>query len=151
MKDTALLIEAAERTGAASAGLALVLTPHGHLILAQSDDADALPAELTHRLEQSFARGSGHGLLQLGSGEVGTLLPPVLRYWRDMGVRYVTAVCTSPDLEEQRAAVEIPAPPSEELRALAEGAPPMRGAEYLTASVLEALWSALNAAFRVEL
>ncbi|MGZ5126713.1 MAG: DEAD/DEAH box helicase [Burkholderiales bacterium] len=68
-----------------------------------------------------------------------------------MGVRYVTAVCTSPDLEEQRAAVEIPAPPSEELRALAEGAPPMRGAEYLTASVLEALWSALNAAFRVEL
>jgi hypothetical protein len=140
-----------ERTGAASAGLAPVLTPHGHLILAQSDDAGSLPAELTHRLQQSFARGSGHGLLQLGAGEVGTVLPPVLHYWRDISVRYVTAVCTYPDLEDQRAAVEIPAPPSAELQALAEGAPPMRGAEYLSASVLEALWSALNAAFRAEL
>ncbi|HEX8012005.1 MAG TPA: hypothetical protein VF814_13880 [Casimicrobiaceae bacterium] len=85
---------AAERIGAASARLAPVLTPHGHLILAQSDDAAPLAHELTLRLQHAFARGSGHGLLQLGAEEVGTVLPPELHYWRDIGARYVTAVCT---------------------------------------------------------
>ena len=142
---------AAERLGAASAGLAPVLTPHGHLILSQSDDAAPLAHELTLRLQHSFARGSGHGLLQLGAEEVGTALPPELHYWRDIGARYVTAVCTNTHLEEQRAATRIPAPPPEDLQALASGGPPMRGAEYLTAAVLEALWDSLDTAFHAEL
>ena len=141
----------AERIGAASAGLAPALTPHGHLILTQSDDAAPLAHDLTLRLQHAFARGSGHGLLQLGADEVGTVLPPELHYWRDIGARYVTAVCTHTHLEEQRAATRIPAPPPADLHALASGAPPMRGAEYLTAAVLEALWDSLDAAFHAEL
>jgi hypothetical protein len=70
--------------------LAPVLTPHGHLSLAQEDDALALDAEVAQRLQGSFERGAGHGLLQLGASEVGTALPAVFSYWREFaawGVR----------------------------------------------------------------
>ncbi len=43
-----------------------VLTPHGHLILSEDRDASAPEPELARRLQNAFARGSGHGLLQLG-------------------------------------------------------------------------------------
>jgi hypothetical protein len=70
------------------------LTPHGHLTLTEDRDAPALDPELAQRLRDAFARGSGHGLLQLGAGEVGTAIPPVFSYWREFGARYVTAICT---------------------------------------------------------
>ena len=130
--------------------LAPVLTPHGHLQLARVDDAPALQADLARRLAAAFARGSGHGLLQLGAAEVQTALPPVLGYWREFAARYVTALCTQPDLAGQ-ALLDIPAPPQQELEALAFAAPPMTGAEYLTAAVLESLWHLLDDAFRAEL
>jgi hypothetical protein len=72
--------------------LAPVLSPHGVLTLARSLEADAAPAlELARgvRLEQAFARGSGHGLF--GADEVGTVLPPTLSFWRKFGAHYVTA------------------------------------------------------------
>ena len=130
--------------------LAPVLTPQGRLLLAVADDAEPLPPDLSRRLESSFARGSGHGLLQLGAGEVGAL-PPVLGYWRDLGARYVTAVCNLPDVDAGRALAPIPPLPPQEFESIAAAAPPMTGAEYLTASVLRALWDLLDAAFRSEL
>jgi len=75
--------------------LSLALTPHGHVVLVPSADAPELPRELPQRLERAFARGAAHGLLDLGLREVGTALPPVFGFWRDFGVRYVTALCTS--------------------------------------------------------
>src|SRR5260370_19718994 len=60
------------------------LTPHGHLVLTEDHDAAPLDLELAQRLQNAFARGSGHGLLQLGAGEVGTVIPPVFSYWRGM-------------------------------------------------------------------
>src|SRR5450755_1811834 len=133
--------------------LALVLTPHGHLIVAQETAAPCLDAALAGRLLRAFERGSGYGLLQLGAEEAGTALPPVYSYWREFGARYVTALCTQPDsgvaMGEK---VRIPPrPQDEELEWTVLGAPPMLGAEYLTAGVLEALWQELDAAFRVEL
>ena len=52
-----------------------VLTAHGHLILSEDRDASALEPELARRLQNAFARGSGHGLL-LGASEVGVAPPP---------------------------------------------------------------------------
>jgi len=124
------------------------LTPHGYLVLAPSDDAPELDAALARRVEQAFARGPGHGLLRLGAAEVGQILPPVLAYWREFGGRYVTALCTRPDVEERRAA--IPPPPQEDLDALASAAPVMPGAEYLTPGVLRALWIEIDGAFASE-
>jgi non-specific serine/threonine protein kinase len=143
--------QANEIAGMTASALAPVLTPHGRLLLAPAEDAPALPPDLSRRLQDSFARGAGHGLLQLGAAEVGTALPPLFGYWRELGARYVSAVCTLPDPEERGPTVRIPAPPREELEALASAAPPMTGAEYLTASVLRALWEGLDAAFRSEL
>src|ERR1700726_3753593 len=53
-----------------------VLTPHGRFILSEDRDASALEPELARRLQNAFARGSGHGLLQLRAREVGVPLPP---------------------------------------------------------------------------
>ena len=128
-----------------------VLTPHGHLILSEDRDASALEPELARRLQNAFARGSGHGLLQLGASEVGVELPPVLSYWREFGARYVTALCTRPDGETGSTITHNPSPPDAELAWLALAAPPMTGAEYLTASVLQSLWQDLDSAFGLEL
>ena len=54
--------------------------------------------------------------LQLGAGEVGTVLPPVFGYWRDLGARYVTAVCTLPDVGDGRALAAGPAAADERAR-----------------------------------
>jgi len=124
----------------------LVLTPHGHLRLAPSPDAQPLSEDLQQRLTAGFDRGTGHGLLQLGGGEVATALPAVFAYWREFAVRYVTAVCTSAQAAEG-AAVAAP----DNLSAIAAAVPPMAGAEYLTEAVLRSLWQELDAALHAEL
>ena len=127
------------------------LTPHGHLTLSEDRDAPALDPELAQRLRDAFARGPGHGLFQLGAGEVGTVIPPVFSYWREFAARYVTALCTQPNLEASQLEAHVPAPSDAELASLALIAPPMTGGEYLTATVLHALWQELDSAFRREL
>jgi non-specific serine/threonine protein kinase len=125
-----------------------VLTPHSRLLLAPSDDAAELEAALARRLERSFARGAGHGLLRLGAAEVDQALPPVFAYWREFGGRYITSLCTRPDIEER--GVQVP-PPEGDLEILASAPPLMPGAEYLTAAVLHAFWGQLGTAFSTEL
>src|ERR1700693_6246109 len=131
--------------------LALALTPHGLLTLRR--DGEPTMPELAHgaRLERAFGRGSGHGLLSLGADEVGAVLPPVLSYWRELGTRYLTALCALPGIGEGRSKSSVPAPADEELGKMAAAAPPMTGAEYLTASVLADLWRQMDAAFDAEL
>ena len=144
--------------GTVVSALALILTPHGRLLLASDEtDASVLTPDLSHRLQQSFSRGSGYGLIQLGAGEVGIALPPVYRYWREFGARYVTAVCTlsgaAADVESDKSPANqaIPPPSTEELETIAAAAPPMTGAEYLTASVLCSLWHEIDAAWQAQL
>ena len=128
-----------------------VLNPHGVLSLKPSDDGSASSSVRDTTLEQSFIRGSGHGLLYLGANAVGTSLPPVLAYWREFASRYVTALCNLPDVAEGRSKSHVPVPADDELNRLAAVAPPMTGAEYLTAAVLADLWRAIDAAFDLEL
>ena len=137
--------------GMVTQALAPVLTPHGRLRLAPVDDAPALAPDLSLRIEESFTRGSGHGLLQLGAAEVGSVLPPVFGYWREFSARFVTAVCTLSDAGDRGVLAPVPALSNDALESLALAAPPMTGAEYVTAPVLQALWDALDAAFRSEL
>jgi len=122
-----------------------LLTPHGHLLLVADSGAPPLPAALAQRLGDAFARGSGHGLLQLGAAEVGSILPPSWAWWRDFAARYVTALCATPEADA------IAAPDDRALVALIADAPPMTGVEYLTTQVLTTLWTALDAALRDEL
>jgi non-specific serine/threonine protein kinase len=128
-----------------------VLTPHGLLTLRQTGKALASESEQGLRLEKAFIRDSGHGLLRLGADEVGTALPPVLSYWRELGVRYVTALCALPGVGDGRTKPPVPVPADGELDKMAAAAPPMTGAEYLTAAVLADLWRGMDAAFDAEL
>ena len=128
-----------------------VLTPHGLLTLRQSVDALALEPEQGSRLEKAFGRGPGHGLLCLGADEVGTALPPVLSYWRDLGARYVTALCAFPGIGEGGTKPPVPIPTDAELDKMVAAVPPMTGAEYLTTAVLADLWRGMDAALDAEL
>src|SRR6266446_3815504 len=134
-----------------SVSLAPTLSPHGRLALVEAPDAPPLDPELAQRLESAFARGSGHGLLQLGAAEAGATIPPVFSYWREFGSWYVTALCAHPDTGATPRKVHLAAPPAAELDRLVLAAPPMTGAEYLSAAVLGALWQELDAAFGIEL
>ena len=129
--------------------LAPVLTPHGSLILRQAEEG--LGSEPNSRLEEAFLRGPGHGLLHLGADEVGTVLSPVLSYWREFGVRYVTTLCALPDIAEGGTKPPLPVPTDGELDKIAAAVPPMTGAEYLTAVVLADLWRGMDAAFDADL
>src|SRR5436190_1330428 len=135
--------------------IAPVLTPHGLLILDRTQwqgvDAVALPAEQSTRLARAFERGSGHGLLCLGADEIGKAVPPILAYWRELGTRYLSAVCALPEIAERNRKSPVPAPAPEELEKMASDAPSMIGAEYLTARVLASLWQAIDVAFDTEL
>src|SRR6202166_2343166 len=132
-------------------GQALVLTPHGLLTIRQ--DGDTPPPELEHgaRVKAAFGRGPGHGLLCLGADEIGAVLLPVMSYWREFATRYLTVLCALPGLGEEQAKPPVPIPPDEELTRMAAAAPPMMGAEYLTAFVLADLWRGTDAAFDAEL
>ncbi|SRR6266545_4099388 len=134
-----------------ASSLAPGITPHGNLVLFASDDTPALEPAVAKRLLDGFARGAGHGLLQLGASEVGTPLPATLSYWRELGARFVTALCARPGGENIPRGAEVPTLPSVELEAYAEAAPPMSGAEYVSVAVLERLWGDLDRAFRTEL
>src|SRR3954470_12672760 len=114
----------------------LALTPRGHLLFDREGETSTSGPAST--LESAFGRGSGHGLLELGATEVGTLLPADLSYWRDFAARFVTALCTHHDGAPDPS---IPAPSPTELEALAAAAPPMPGAEYITTALLQQLWT----------
>jgi len=131
--------------------LAPVLTPRGLLTLRQAGEGLALEPERGTRLEKAFMRGSGHGLLCLGADEVGTALPPVLSYWREVGACYVAALCALPGVAEGATKPRLSIPEKNELDQIATAVPPMIGAEYLTADVLADLWRSMDAAFDAEL
>ena len=103
------------------------------------------------RLGTAFARGSGHGLLQLGGGEVGQALPPVFVWWRGFASRYVAALCqhgVGADMAAASPATAPEVPPSDagELISLVLTAPMMAGAEYLTPDVLRLQWAEIGRA-----
>jgi non-specific serine/threonine protein kinase len=104
-----------------------------------------LPAALQQRLTDAFAIGAGHGLLQLGATEVGSIPPPAWAWWRDFAARYVTALCATAD------GGAVAKPDDQAFDALMADAPPMTGAEYLTPAVLATLWTDLDSALRDEL
>src|SRR5260370_18172893 len=134
-----------------SVSLAPTLSPHGRLALVEAPDAPPLHLELAQRLGTAFGRGSGHGLLQLGAAEAGATLPPVFSYWREFGAWYVTALCAHPDIDATPRNVHVAAPPGAELDRLVLAAPPMTGAEYLSAEALGALCEEPDAPCSIQL
>ncbi|MCC6586519.1 MAG: DEAD/DEAH box helicase [Bryobacterales bacterium] len=127
-----------------SRNLSLSLTPHGHLHLSGDPEAAPLHPDLPPKLTAAFNRGSGHGLLYLGADASSAELSAVFAFWREIGTRYISTLCT-------QAKPGVPVPPEDELARFVTAAPPMVGGEYLTKSVLASLWQELDTAFTAEL
>ncbi len=126
----------------------LRLTPRGHLLITASEDTFQPPTRY-RTLERAFARGSGYGLLELGAREVGLTLPGDAAHWRDFAAKFVTTICTQPDIDRNNHS--LPPPSTADLEQFVAAAPPMDGGEYVTPAVLEALWAGIADAFRSEL
>lgn len=142
--------------------LGLRLTPHGHLVLEHAEDAPGMDETGAARLIEAFARGTGPGLVQLGAGEVGQVLPPELGWWRGFAARYVTALClhmpsapedaSSPPARPAASALpDVTAPDAADLASLVLTAPMMPGSEYLLPDVLLALWAEMGRALAAAL
>ncbi len=135
----------------APTALAPVLTPHGALWLDRADDGFSLDPELVNRLENSFARSAGHGLLRLGAGETGSSLPPSLAWWRDFAMCFIADLCALGALAQDKERRALDTPAISQLESLIDQAPPMQGAEYLCPRVLSKLWKDMATALEVEL
>ena len=131
--------------------LVCALTPSGRIDVRSGDpdDGPGLRAPIRKRIADSFASGRGRGALQLGAGELKTDLHPTLSYWRDIGQALVAKVCGALDPNDPRTLV-IPDPDPDEIAAFVQAAPPMQGAELITASLLEELWSDIGEALTAE-
>jgi hypothetical protein len=106
-----------------------------------------LDPRIAARLTDVFGRGSGHGLLQLGAGNVGQILPPAYAWWRNFAARYVTSLCLHAGSSDGASPPpDVPAPTTAELATLALTAPMMSGSEYVGPDVLHALWNELASA-----
>ena len=121
------------------------VTPSGRVHLEREGGEERLPAAVVGRLEAAFARSAGAGIVQLGGAELRTALPPSLAFWRELGRSLVARVSSAADPTDDA----LPQPPSadpEELALLAQAAPPMVGAEFVTADTLARLWEEAAAA-----
>ncbi len=128
--------------------LNLRLTPHGHLITEETEDAPKIDEAVAVRLHEAFAQGSGAGLLQLGAREIDQILSPSFAWWRTFATRYVTTLCLYPSVDQGGKALLtiVPPPNEEELATLVLRAPLMTGAEYLTSEILRLLWEEIGKA-----
>ena len=124
---------------------ALALSPGGHLFVEPDDQAEPkLSPSTATRLTEAFGAAPACGLEALASGFLHEPLPPTFVFWRGVAQRLFTALCHNPNLQDA-STITIPKPAESEWSALAEGAPPMRGLEYLNGTVLARLWDELDA------
>ncbi|MGC9292905.1 MAG: DEAD/DEAH box helicase [Acidobacteriaceae bacterium] len=132
--------------------LALSISPHGRLFVESVPDAEAAPIDgpQSKRLEAAFAHGTAHGLLHLATVELETSLPAAFSFARDWGRAYLTQLCHQPESSNGARPWSMPPPSVEEQAAIVASAPPMRGAEYLNADVLESWWLELDRLVRAE-
>ncbi len=142
--------------------LRICVSPHGRLLCEpvteeigdSAGTAIALSDSSVRLLCESFQRSSADGLLLLAEPRVTETLSADLLFWRDYARRFFQAVC---QLDEERlaefaagsgdprrASGSALSPPDDlALAVLIADAPPMRGLEYLTPSVLKTLWNEL--------
>ena len=126
-----------------------VLTPHGALRVEREASEFPLEEAVADRLGDAFARGGGHGLLQLGLAEAGSRLPPELAFWRGFAMAFIAAVCANGEAATLEAP-RVSEPPAADFTRWVEEAPPMRGGEYLDAERLVGLWRSLQDAIEAE-
>ncbi|HET6452160.1 MAG TPA: DEAD/DEAH box helicase, partial [Spirochaetia bacterium] len=117
-------------------------TPSGRILPAhESSEGLGLNASVVRVLE-AFRDDTSSGLFDLAARSFSGGLPPQLAYWRGFASRYLGDICHTPAGTNHMDPVPAPAPA--DIAELILSAPPMPGAEYLTADVLAGLWTSLD-------
>ncbi|NOZ54184.1 MAG: DEAD/DEAH box helicase [Gammaproteobacteria bacterium] len=121
----------------------LGLLPSGHLHCLPL--ADGSNDKETHMVmvSRAFARSTGEGLFTLAARKDSTDLTASLRYWRDLSCQYLSERCQLAPADPQQPDPVEPLTPTQTTQLLVS-APPMRGAEYLTAPVLRDIRALLD-------
>jgi non-specific serine/threonine protein kinase len=126
----------------------LALSPGGHLFVEPDDHAEPKLSHATAaRLNEVFGASPARGLETLASAFLHEPMPPTFVFWRGVAQRLFTALCHNPNLQDA-STITIPKLAEAEWSAAAEGAPPMRGLEYLNGAILARLWDELDAHVR---
>jgi len=121
----------------------IAVSPSGRLRLVSDDPQCEGDSPGIRRLVNAFSAGPGEGLFRLAAGRLEAGLAPSLAFWRDFAGQYLTELCHTP----RAAGADIePVEPLSPARTatLLLSVPPIRGAEYLTAGVFNALWQGLD-------
>ena len=118
----------------------LGLLPSGHLRwFSTPDENDAGQPTTQAPIADAFAKDIAAGLIALAAQDSAADLSPPLAYWRDFTCRYLAERCqmvqVEPALPDPVKALD-----EQQIESLLEAAPPMRGAEYLSAQALNVIW-----------
>ena len=118
----------------------LGVLPSGHLRwFPAKDDSDPCSQTGQAAIEIAFARGVAEGLIALAAKDTAADLSPTLAYWYAFACRYLAARCqmtqADPVCPDQIGGLD-----ARWSTLLLEAAPPMCGAEYLSAEVLSDIW-----------
>lgn len=92
-------------------------------------------------LKEIFELDWRNGLFHIAASKQKEITDPTIRYWQEIARHFLTLLCHLPP-EVQNVSIESPS--TEKLNAWVLQAPPMKGAEYLTAEVLLSLWKELE-------
>ncbi|MBF0289983.1 MAG: DEAD/DEAH box helicase [SAR324 cluster bacterium] len=119
----------------------LGLLPSGKLHLFSEDESSTNAPFLTNIATFFLEKRVSEGLFALATLKSGAQLPLTFRFWHELACQYMTIRCHSPDGEKLS-----PIDPLDETKAehFLMSAPPMKGAEYLSVSVLQNLWRELD-------
>ncbi len=122
----------------------LGLLPSGHLhCFSSSADNSADKTPLGKAIEEAFSQSAAEGLFTLASRNSDQDLTPSMQYWRSFACKHLNDRCL---LEEADAEKPLPLAIPDEAQSSAWiiSAPPMKGAEYLSAAVLSNIRASLD-------
>ncbi|MCF6263511.1 MAG: DEAD/DEAH box helicase [Xanthomonadales bacterium] len=122
----------------------LGLLPSGHLHCFASIADDTSNNATQHMLiDEAFRRSTGEGLFFLAARKNSENLSPSLQYWRSFACKYLSERCLLASTDPLKPDSIGPFTDTETMPLLLS-VPPMRGGEYLSASVLQDIRSALD-------
>ncbi|MFT5115077.1 MAG: hypothetical protein ACI8P9_004420 [Parasphingorhabdus sp.] len=120
----------------------LGLLPSGRLHCFPSD-ANQLSETVSATIGSAFARSTGEGLFNLAARKSGVDLSPSIQYWRNFACKYLSERCLMEQTNSQQPGPIEPFTAVDSMLLLLS-LPPMRGAEYATATVLQDICSLLD-------
>src|SRR5206468_7995648 len=118
----------------------IAISPAGRLFVERT--VPELNEKLAARLEAAFDVSAAQGLLLLATDALTLALSPSLTYWRDFARGYLQRLCHTGGVDSGSA--PLLSSDRDALSAFLQGAPPMRGGEFLTLDLLEELWQAFG-------